>query len=83
MWIDSMTFEEAERLMAQGTDIQTIRQDIFRRERYIEEYLENHPTLKKFYRTEGEVVDAAMRASLVKSQKLIGEANKKLREAKE
>lgn len=83
MWIDSMTFEEAERLMAQASDIQTIRKDILRREQYMEEYLENHPTLKKFYRTKDEIVDSAMRASLVKSQKLMGQATKKLREAKE
>lgn len=78
-----MTFEEAERLMVQATDIQTIRKDILRREQYMEEYLQDHPVLQKFYRTDDEVKDTAMKASLVKSQKLIGQANKKLREAKE
>ncbi len=77
LWIDSMSLEEAERLMAQAMDIQKIRTDIIRREQYMEEYLKDNPNLKEFYRTDEEIYQTAMRASLIESQKLINQANQK------
>jgi len=76
-WTDIMSIEEANALMTKAADIDTLRKDIIRKEMDMEEYLKEHG-LENYYRTDSEVIESAIRQSLIKSKELMLEANKKM-----
>ena len=61
--------------MQEAINMTKLREDILRRERYVEEYLQDHPVLQKFYRTDEEVIKSAIAASALKSAKLMEQAS--------